>query len=61
MKAYWFEFTDEGCPYPMGISYGCGVTADSLIEAKALISSSIFDGRDLPTIENITENVSRRD
>ena len=58
MKRYWFEFDLGGCESPpLGISRGCGVTAQSQGDAIKIIQEKVFFGRDLPPLTAVVEDV----
>lgn len=62
MIRFWFEFEFDESDFEKyssyaGLGYGCGVTAYTLDDAKALMRSRIFRDDPFPTIANLTENV----
>lgn len=48
MHRYWFEFDYSRRDPPIGATMGCGVTARSLGEARAMLRDELFGGEELP-------------
>ena len=58
MKRFWIKFAlTINDPHPVGVLPGCGVTATSTETALDLVRRRVFDGGDLPAIEEIREDV----
>ena len=58
LRRFWFEFDltveDE---HPAGILLGCGVTARSYEDAVVLLRERVWEGRELPSIRKVIEDV----
>ena len=55
---YWFEFDIASAfGYPLGIGYGCGVTAYGFEDAVNIIDEKIFKSVKRPNFKLIKENI----
>jgi hypothetical protein len=58
MRRFWIEFNLSDYPNPpISIESGFGVTSASLQEALGVIRERAFDGRELPPISRVVEDV----
>jgi hypothetical protein len=58
IKRFWFEFfRSQEKPLPMGVQHGCGLSAYNHDDAVELLKQKVFEGTELPTIENMVEDV----
>jgi hypothetical protein len=55
VRRFWFEF-EPAADLPMGLAYGCGVTAYSYDEARELLLERLFAGRTMPEPSQIVED-----
>jgi len=61
LRRFWFEFDPEGVDdFPPGVRVGCGVTAQNVELATALVHERVFGGRDLPRIRRIVPDIDIR-
>jgi hypothetical protein len=55
---YWFEFDIETAfGYPLGIGYGCGITAYNMNDALKIMDEKIFSSVKRPPFKIVKENV----
>lgn len=55
---FWFEFDiSVAFGYPLGIGYGCGVTAYNIEDALRLMEDRIFSSVKRPPFKTVKENV----
>jgi len=55
VRRFWFEF--EPAPdLPMGLTYGCGVTAYSYDDARTQLLDRVFAGEKMPEPSRIIED-----
>ncbi|MBN8861885.1 MAG: hypothetical protein J0H92_00855 [Sphingobacteriales bacterium] len=58
LKKYWIEFEiNRSSDYPIGIGYGCGVTAYSMEDVVSILNIKIFKTVGIPPIKKIVEDV----
>jgi hypothetical protein len=57
LTRFWIEFNADGDKIPIGLSYGCGVTAYDFSDALKIIQTKIFKGQNLPDIRIKKENI----
>jgi hypothetical protein len=55
LHRYWFEFK-PGAALP-GVGRGCGVTAHSQEDARALLAETVFHGFVFPQVSRLIEDV----
>lgn len=55
MIRYWFEF--QGDDLPIGLLFGCGVTAHTGEDAISIIKDTYFPGGPLPRIKRVVADV----
>jgi hypothetical protein len=53
---YWFEFDPKASRDARSRPW-CGVTAYSLKDAKLILSQQLFDGKEIPPVIKLIENV----
>ena len=58
LRRFWVKF--EMLEIPTPINLGCGVTAYDIDDAKALIVADLFNGKEVPKIIEIVEDVDVR-
>jgi hypothetical protein len=56
LRRFWIEFELSDAD-PWQLRRGCGVTAYSLDDARRILRKQAFEGRDLPAIRRIVEDV----
>lgn len=66
LHRYWLRFAisrGELAQYPSysGLGFGCGVTAYSLDDAKAILVQQLFREDPLPKIEGVVEDINVQD
>ena len=60
-RRFWFEFDiDSAFNWPMGIGYGCGVTAIDLDDAIKIMNRKIFTGIKMPPTKRCVQDVDIR-
>ncbi len=57
LTRFWIIFEDKQ-QLPLGMSFGCGVTAENEADALSLIRTRIFRGHELPKISETKRNVA---
>jgi hypothetical protein len=58
LKRFWFEFSKNGPgSLPIGVNSGCGVSGYDYDDALIIVKQRVFDGAELPTIEQVIEDV----
>lgn len=55
LQRYWIRFKLE--PFQSGPRPGCGVTAYDYNDALAILRSTVFRDREMPSIEQVIEQV----
>ena len=59
MRRFWFKFEiDKPTDVPPGISYGCGITAFNLDDAKAILLQKVFKSKSIKIKYEVTENIN---
>jgi hypothetical protein len=57
LRRFWFEFEADPTGLPLGMSYGCGVTARDYDDALALLRERAFPGGVIPRFLRSVEDV----
>jgi len=60
LTRFWIEFDTDRDKIPLGLGYGCGVTAYDFSDALKIIQTKIFNGQNLPDIRAKKENIDIR-
>jgi hypothetical protein len=55
IKRFWFSFSEQ--PLPIGVQHGCGLSAYDYEDALGLLKDRVFEGIDLPSIDNVVEDI----
>lgn len=55
LRRFWFTFIDP--PQFSPLNLGCGVTAYDHADALEILRVKVFDGKAMPTIDSIAEDV----
>ncbi len=54
LRRFWFEFAaDSAESLPPGVRMGCGVSAATLEDARAMVKQRVFGGAELPPLRAV--------